>query len=204
MTTAFADAISLFKHRVPGCPEFEAIQALRFAVIEFCKETSVLQAWVTKSSNALTFDTSTGEAPTQVVGLFDAFVDGVQAGIVHLNSAQIDEADETAPVITHNDDLNTTLAITPVPATVVDVRLLVSFAPTPDANEFDTHLWTMHREALRWGALARLLREPGTRYVDPNLAGTYRADFEAAMSKASTASSVNRATTGRVLRVTPS
>lgn len=198
----FIDAVLKFKHLLPGCPEQEAADALRFAVIEFCEKSLTITRWVDKTSAVLTFDT-TGEAATQVVGLFDAYVNGVQAAVSHMNSGALDSATTDEPVITHTEDLNTSIAISPTPASVVPVRLLVAFAPTPDANEFPDHLWMMRREALKAGALARLLSEPGTTYVNEQRAAGYRQQFDEAIDSASIAASVNRATTSRRLKVAP-
>lgn len=198
----FIDAIAKLMHLVPGCPEQEAEDALRYAVIEFCTKSLTITRWVDKTSAAMTFDT-TGEAATQVVGLFDARVNGEQVAVLHMNSASVDAADDDNPVITHTEDFNTSLAITPTPSSPVPVRLLVALAPTPDANEFSDHLWMMRREALKAGALARLLSAPGVTYGNPQMAVAYRAQFDEAIESASVAASVNRTTSSRRLSVTP-
>lgn len=199
----FIDCISKFAHLAPGCPEPELVDALRFAVIEFCERTHILTEWVEKTAGNLEFDT-TGQAGRVPVALFDAYVDGKQADIHHLNAASLADVTSERPAVTYRDSmLATTLAITPAPSPSAAVRLLASFAPHPDANEYPDHLWTMKREALRAGALARLLSEPGTKYGSEGMAAKYRADFEAAMEKAATASSVNRSTSTTRLRVTP-
>lgn len=198
----FIDAVDKVMHLVPGCPEQEAVEALRYAVIEFCTKSLTITRWVDKTSAALTFAT-TGEAATQVVGIFDARVNGVQAVVLHMNSSDLDDADDENPVITHTEDLNSSIAITPAPSTTVPVRLLVALAPTPDANEFSDHLWMMRREALKAGALARLLADPDAPYRNEQRAAVYRAQFDEAIESASVAASVNRTTSSRRLRVTP-
>lgn len=199
----FADCINKFAHLVPGCSEPELIDALRFAVIEFCSKSFVITYWVEKTSDALTFTTS-GEAATMPVGIFDAYVNNVQAPVYHLNAAAVSEADADSPVVTYlTDQLATSIQITPAPTDPVSVRMLVAMSPTPDANEYPDHLWMMRREALKAGALARLLSEPGTTYVNEARAQAYRNDFEAAIASASTAASVNRSTSTQRLRVTP-
>lgn len=199
----FIDCISKFAHLAPGCPEPELVDALRFAVIEFCESTHILTEWVQKTAGDLTFDTA-GEAGRIPIAIFDAYVGEYQADILHLNAAALKDATAERPAITYRDSmLATSLAITPAPVPSTQVRLLTSFAPNPDANEYPDHLWTMKRDALRSGALARLLSEPGTKYANEGLSVKYRSEFEAAISKAATAASVNRRTSAVRLRVTP-
>jgi hypothetical protein len=200
----FIDCIEKFAHLVPGCPEPQMVDALRSAVIEFCAKSMLLTRWVDKTSNALTFD-MTGAAATMPVALFDAYVNGVQADIYHVNAPQLVNVTEQRPAITYsNDQIADSLAITPAPSVPVPVRLLVAVSPTPDANEYPDSLWMMRREALKAGALSRLLAEPGAPYFNDALASRYRAVFDEAMASASTLASVNRSTSTARLRVTPS
>jgi hypothetical protein len=200
----FADAIDNFLHLVPGCPRFEAIEAIRFAVIEFCTKGLVQTGWVAKTTADLTFSTTTpAESPSQVVGLFDAWVGGKQVKISHINSSDLELADANNVYLVHQADLNTTLALDPPATELLSVSLLIATAPTPDANEFADSLWMMHREALRHGALARLLSDPGTPYANEGRAADYRQKFLDAITDASAQASVNRVTGSQRLRVTP-
>lgn len=198
----FTDCINKFAHLVPGALEVELVDALRFAVIEFCTKSFILTDWHTKTAADMTFDAAaTGIMP---VALFDAFVGERRADIYQVNAGQLDSATEDSPVVTYKvDQLHSSIAITPAPSGSASVRLLVAMSPTPDANEYPDHLWMMHREALKAGALARLLSEPGTPYVNEARAQAYRQIFESEIDSAKTAASVNRSTSTQRLRVTP-
>jgi len=170
----FIDCIDKFAHLVPGASDPEMVEALRDAVIEFCKRTHVLTYWSDKSSASLSFDIA-GLNAMVPVAVFQAFINGKEADVFDLNADEINDADTENPVLTYRTDrLYDTLAIAPPPATSVPVRLLMSFMPHPDANEYPDQLWIMRREALKAG-----------------------------VSSATTAASVNRRTNRARLRVTP-
>lgn len=198
----FSDCINKFAHLAPGALEVELVDALRFAVIEFCKKSFILTDWHIKTASDMTFDTvATGLMP---IALFDAFVGSRQADIYQVNAAQLASATGDSPVVTYKvDQLDTSISITPTPNDSETVRLLLAMSPTPEANEYPDHLWMMHREALRAGALARLLSEPGTPYANEVRAQAYRQMFESEIDSAKTAASVNRSTSTQRLRVTP-
>ncbi|MFY9479174.1 MAG: hypothetical protein WAQ08_16130 [Aquabacterium sp.] len=198
----FAEAAPKVMLGVPGCSVPEAVEALRFAVIEFCTRTRILSNWVERQSNALTFDT-TGADATQVVQLLDAKVDGRDATVLHRNSADLERASVMRPVLLHDQDLNTSLKILPEPSPPLPVRLFVAFAPTPDATEFPDFLWLAHREALKHGALARLLAEPGTTYVNDAKAAWHLSEFQTKADELATQIGLNQVVVAHRLRVNP-
>lgn len=181
----FDDATDSFMHLLPGCSVLEAVDALRYAVIEFCRETQVLTSWVTKQSDSMTFDT-TGDEATQVIALHDAFVNGVQATITGLNTHVAADATATDPQVSVGNKLNlsASMSVLPTFSPAVPVKLLVTLVPTPDAVEFDDALWLTHREALKSGALARLFAEPALPYTSDSRAAFHEGKFKQAMSDA--------------------
>jgi len=195
----FIDCIDKFAHLVPGASDPEMVEALRDAVIEFCKRTHVLTYWSDKSSASLSFDIA-GLNAMVPVAVFQAFINGKEADVFDLNADEINDADTETY---RTDRLYDTLAIAPPPATSVPVRLLMSFMPHPDANEYPDQLWIMRREALKAGALYRLLSAPGTTYVNESAAANWLRVFDDGVSSATTAASVNRRTNRARLRVTP-
>jgi hypothetical protein len=199
----FIDCIDKFAHQVPGASDPEMVEALRDAVIEFCKRTTVLTYWTEKTSASLAFDIS-GAVGLVPVAIFQAYVNGAEADVYELNAQELAEATSDKPILTYRTDrLYDTVTITPAPTTSVPVRLLMSFMPHPDTNEYPDQLWIMRREALKAGALYRLLSAPGTPYVNESAAANWLRVFEDGVSSAATAASVNRRTNRARLRVTP-
>lgn len=199
----YIDCIDSIAHLVPGCPAAEMVEALRSAVAEFCRRSHVLTYWVDKTSSNLTFSI-TGPTAMVPVALFQAYVEGVEADVRELNADELVDADENNRMVTYQTDgLADTLVITPAPATALPVRLLCSYMPHPDANEYPDRLWIMRREAIKAGALYRLLSAPGTPYVNDGMAAVNKGIFDEAVTAAKTAASVNRVTNRARLRVTP-
>ena len=198
----FADAIDKFLHLVPGCPEAEAIDALRDAVIQFCDDSKSWVYWVDKASNALTFD-STSEAQAIPIGLFDAYIGTDQLSVIDLNDQAL-SASVTSQLLqfdrTHPWD---SIALVPAPASTVTVRLLVAWKPTPWASEFPDHLWFSRAEALKGGALSRLMANAGTPYANPQMAAAHEQVFRSAIGAATAAAGLNRRTNLQRLRVRP-
>ena len=198
----FADAIDKFPHLVPGCPEAEAIDALRDAVIQFCDDSKSWVYWVDKASNALTFD-STSEAQSIPIGLFDAYIGTDQLSVIDLNdqalsasvTSQLLQFDRTRPW--------DSIALVPAPASTVTVRLLIAWKPTPWAREFPDHLWFSRAEALKGGALSRLMANAGTTYANPQMATVHEQVFRSAIGAAGAAAVFNRRTHLQRLRVKP-
>lgn len=195
------DAIDKFMHLVPGCPRFEAVDALRYALIEFCDRSHSLVHWVETTSDMMSFNTV--ESKMQINALFDVSVDGKRVPACYMNSDWIDEANSENPVLVHGGDMNATMAILPAPTQAAQVRLLVSMSPTPDAQDLPDWLWTRHRECLKFGMLARLMADPGATYASDSKAMFYRESFDEHVSRASAAISANTSSRASRLRVTP-
>lgn len=196
----YIDAVSEFAHLVPGCPEPEAVRALRYSCIEFAERTSVMTQWLETTSDLMTFDFAT--AGVQIVNVFDAFADGWRVSVVPLNAPQMLRATDAVPVVVHGADMNTTLAVVPTPQIEVEVRLLAHLVPTPDSQSFSDSLWRLYRETVIDGAIRRLLAAPGTAYVDKASAGEALERFERKTSEVAAFASSMRLTPARRLRVT--
>ncbi len=195
----FDTAIEKFMHLVPGCPWTEAVDALRFAVIEFCERSTVLTYWAEKPSNAIAFDVGV-DAQTVPIAIFDAYVGATQVTALSTTDAV---PDDDTYVTFDPAQLHSSIAVKPAPLAPVTVRLLMAWAPTPWATEFPDHLWLRRQEALKAGALVRLLSEPGTPYANAGTASQYVGVFAQGIEDARLAASMNRATPVRRLRVQP-
>lgn len=197
----FIDAIDKFMHLVPGCPEAEAVDALRDAVIQFCEDSESWIYWVDKQSNALTFATNTS-AQQLPLTLVDAYIGQDQLDVIDLNETQ---APPTGRTVLYWDPerLYESIQLVPAPAVPVTVRLLLSWKPTPWATDFPDHLWFSRAEALKAGALSRLLAVAGTAYANPVNADLHGRTFTAAINAVGASAGTNRRTLLRRLRVRP-
>ncbi len=63
---------------------------------------------------------------------------------------------------------------------------VLAVAPTADADELPDRLGNEFRDALVFGALARLMRVPGSEWTDPQRSGYYSMEFEEAKIRAAT------------------
>lgn len=198
----FVDAIDKFMHLVPGCPEPEAIDALRDAVIQFCDESKSWLYWVDKSSNALAFDAD-ADAQAIPIGLYDAYIGTDQLGVYDLNDQALPAPVNTTVLTFDRTRLWDSIGLMPVPPATVTVRLLLAWKPTPWAAEFPDHLWFARAEALKSGALSRLMANAGTTYSNPQMAGVHEQTFRQAIGAASASAGVNRRSHLQRLRVRP-
>lgn len=195
----FDTAIEKFMHMVPGCPWTEAVDALRYAVIEFCERSTALTYWSEKPSNAIAFDVGV-DAQTVPIAIFDAYVGASQVTAL----STTDMAPDDEPHLRFDPaQLHNSITVAPAPVVPVTVRLLMAWAPTPWATDFPDHLWLRRQETLKAGALARLLSEPGAPYVNAGAAGQYDGIFVRGIEDARLAAAMNRATPVRRLRVRP-
>lgn len=196
----FETAIEKVMHLVPGCPWSEAVDALRYAVIEFCTRSKVITYWTDKPSNAMTFDIG-ADAQVMPVDIFDAWVAGTQVDALTLTDAT--PTDGRSYLVYDPEQLQNSIAVMPAPLTPVPVRMLMAWAPTPWATEFNDGIWMRHQEALKAGALMRLLAEPGTPYVNEARASGYAGVFNGAAISTGNRAAMNRSRPIRRLRVTP-
>lgn len=173
------DAIESIRGDVPGCPEPEVIKAYRNALIEFCKRTRVMTAWVNTTTAAMAV--ATISADQQVLDILDAQLQGQDINIVGLNDRDLTTATDEEPVLTwRNPNLP---QIVPQPATSLDVQMLMVFAPGPAATTVDDAVWLRYSEDLEHGALARLMAKPGAAYSKPDVAAYHRSLFVQAMDR---------------------
>jgi hypothetical protein len=200
----FVDAIDKFMHLVPGCPEPEAIDALRDAVIEFCDESQSWIYWVDdKTSNSLAFTVALNETKAIPIGLLDAYLADEQLDVIDINDQQAPTPTNSTLLTFDRTRLWDSIQLIPPPTVATPVRLLVTWKPTPWALEFPDHLWFSRAEALKAGALSRLMFNAGVPYSNPQAAVGYEQVFRSAIGAAAAAAGINRRTALQRLRVKP-
>jgi len=197
----FIDAIDKFMHLVPGCPEAEAVDALRDAVIQFCVDSESWVYWVDKTSDTMTFPTDSA-AQQMPLTLVDAYIGQDQLDVIDLNDVPTPPTGRTV-LLWDPERVYDSIQLVPAPAAPVAVRLLLTWKPTQWATDFPDHLWFSRAEALKAGALSRLLAVAGTSYANPGAAQFHGESFTAAINAAGASAGTNRRTRLRRLRVRP-
>jgi hypothetical protein len=208
MSVTIASVVDPLLARCEGCPKGFAIEAMRDAAIEFCRETAIHTTWVQSvidGTQVPRFD-----MVEQVFNIVDArnndpLADYPEIRVLGINDHdEVDELQTGEYAIQFVDPNNITVTPAPTPEAPLTVNLLLSIGPGPDATDLHEDLWRAHHEALRHGALARLYAELGKPWANPDAAGYRRGMFEAAIRKTAALVGRNRKQRAQRLRVTPS
>lgn len=192
----FRDVIGPVLVRFEGCPEAMAVNELRNAFIEFCKETYGWQTGVQVMSDA------PGVVSTEVnvIDICDARIADKRIGITFMNAdAHEVVGDECFDYVMRFADPNQ-FELEPVPTTPVAIDLLIIAAPLPTAITGPDHIWNEWHEDLQHGAIARLQRS-GMAWGNPQMSGLHQGIFDEAVKKARIKYARNRRNHGRRLRV---
>lgn len=182
--------------RVNGCPEDEAVEAMRNACMEFCTETRCL---LTDEIVTTTGTVGSIDMTQQVLDIVEATIDGCPVLVTYPQDPDIKCLRSGRYALTFEDP--SVSRLTPTPPASVNLRLFRVIAPGPDSTEVDDVLWLRHSEALKSGCLARLFAIPGRPWANPALATYHDTKFQQAITKTAAENSVNRKQVGRRLRV---
>lgn len=204
----YVDMLNAVLVRAKGCPEDEAADAMRNACMEFCTETRFLTEGTQVVIDGTEVDLT--DMDRQVLDVIEARVDDELILVTYMNDPDLDELNSSqyAYALTFADPNHAQLQAAvaenaPSVAAPVTIDMIVCYAPGPTSTEVPDLLWLRHSEALKSGALCRLLEEPGKAWSNPQLADYHRAKFMDAMTKAAADLGRNRQTTARRLRVRP-
>lgn len=194
----FIDTLRKVLGKVQGCPELEAVDAMRDTIVEFCKET---RCWTSDVTVATTGTVGAIDLELQVLDVIDAWIGSAPVDVLAQNDPQLQDLGTNRYVITFEDP--SVLTLHPTPPAAVQLRLFRAFAPGPEATEFPDVIWLRHSQALVDGCLARLFAAPAQAWANPALSTFHRDRFDAAMTEAAADYGINRKQTGRRLRVHP-
>jgi len=186
--------------KVSGCPEDEAVDAMRNTCAEFCEETRCWTIWeiVTVPAGGAY---GAIDMERKVIDIVEAKIGDKPVDVYALNAPELQDLGPSELAITlETPDV---LALQPAPTAAVQLALFRAFAPGPESTEIPDAIWLHHAEALRGGCLARLMSAPAQSWANPNLSIYNRTLFESAMKKAAAAYGINRKQVGRRLRVKP-
>lgn len=197
----YADMVPWVMARANGLPEWEAIEAMRNACIEFCQQTYVLT-----TGSEVTIDGT--ELPVidltlGVVAIVEARIDGDEILVTYTNDPAVDELEDGEYALQYTNPNNAELTPPATLASPVTISMLLAIAPGPTSTEVDDYLWQRYSEALKSGALYRVLADPGRPWANERAAGYHKTKFEQAIDMAAATTSVNRRQTANRLRVRP-
>jgi hypothetical protein len=182
----------------PGCPEPLAIAALRFACIEFCRRTDIVQSIQDPMNTVAGTQDYAVTAPADMVlaRVLAVSWQGVWLASVAQEQVQSDVALRGADVGTAQvlrrdprfyflkSPSSTSVSLYPVPDTSTTGTILVraSFMPSPTCVGVDDTLYTDWMEGITSGALAKIKASSGQSFsANP---ARDQAVFEAAVSLA--------------------
>ncbi|WOB06468.1 hypothetical protein [Piscinibacter gummiphilus] len=188
----FDDLLPQLLGEVPGCPDITAINALRNAAIEFCRET---EAWaelqedpIPLADNEHTYDV---ECPSDavVVRVLEAWVDGSpltgksmsEIGVL-MPGWQSDVSNR--PIYFNAKEAPNRLRLFPTPANTQGelLTLRVAYAPKVNGKRISDQVGNRHLEALMSGAKARLMAMPKRAWTDLALADYHKTQFANAIT----------------------
>lgn len=180
----------------PGVPDVVAYKAIRNAAVEFCQRTRL---WKWESTVAVLATDDATRAITIPTGSEIIDFEAVLWDGLKLTPKSTEELDGILPgwrtgligpgVPQHITQVNEdTLRLVPAPMQDGSLYLCLRLQPAQNATTLPDFM-DKHREALGWGALARLLMTPGQSYTNPELAMAYGARFEARLNTKSQAGS---------------
>lgn len=187
---ALDDFLPYVLPHVPGCPQVAARIEVRKACRQFCRETRVWKEWLDP------VDVVANEGEYALAAPADArvvWVEEVKLGDTRLEPMTRDDAlaalgpswDTTRrgePSGYYQPDQDT-VDLIPCPETSVAgaLRVYVSLEVAEDAAAVPDLLAARYREAIAYGALARLLAVPGKPWSNPQAVAYYDGRFSAEM-----------------------
>jgi len=181
---------------VPGCTDPAAIEAIRTAAIEFCKQTDLVQRVSTYNIVAATQDyTVTVPSDMQLARVLGAahegtWLESAPPGEVEsptaLTGATIGDAvlaSGTPWAWFQKTPTAATISLYPVPDTAVTLGLTIkaAFYPTQSCTVVEDVLFNEYVFTIAAGAIARLMATPGMPFTS-QLAPVYEKKFRAGTS----------------------
>lgn len=200
----YADMVRWVLSRAQGCPEDEAIDAMRSACIEFCERTYFLTDGSTVTLPAT--DTPDLDMTTRVLDIIEARIEGETdpLPIYPMNAPELDELEDGERALIFADPNTPRLYPDPSASESFTLELLMAYAPGPESDGVPDVLWLTQSEWLKSGALGRVLAISGQAWTNDALSGFHLGRFEDRMKKVAAQLGRNRLNRSRRLRVKPS
>jgi len=136
-----------------------------------------------------------------VVDILDGWVDGEPILVTYLNDPDLKRLGYNEYAVTFDDPSE--LNLTPAASFTqpVEVEFLAAVAPSQTSSEAPDVLWMRHGEALRLGALSRVLATPGVAWENQAAADRYDNRYDELVAEAEQQAGRNRVNNARILRV---
>lgn len=180
----------------PNCSEPQAVNAIRNACIEFCRDTLFLQQDLDPISVTANIGTYDVEVPTgyKLGNILSLYWDNIlvprksQAELEKMfginwqtinsgNSTGVTISTGTPKYYTQFDPDTFTVCLTPTGNLAAGFTGRISLIPTKSSTTVDDKLKERFSEAIASGALGRLLRTPNEPYTDLKAAMGYISNF---------------------------
>ena len=177
---------------VPDCAEFAAVNAIRNACIEFCKESLYLQQEhdpITLIPNVGTYELDAPDGYT--------IARAVDGWVVNMNLQakseddlkriyQLDWRIQSGRPQFMTQFVPTEVVIVPKPQVKITngMKIIIAVQPTRDSTTVDDKIYERWAEGISFGARARLYDTPKQPYYDPQNAVKYRQMFNNAIGEA--------------------
>lgn len=171
---------------VPAAPDPLIDQELRRAASEYFRRTRAWVEWlpsITTDAATRTYGLDIPAGAT-VVALERAALDGTPIDILIWRESPTDPEAAASGVlgIGSRDRMDITIEKTPADGQALSVQ--VSLMPSRTATGLPDHLFEQHADAIRAGALSRLLLLPGQPYSNPAMAAVHRQTYEVELASA--------------------
>lgn len=196
----FLDMLKGVLGQAKGCPEGEAVVAMRDACTEFLTDTRCMLG----DDVVVTTGTvpAVADLLSQVVDVVDASIEGDDVLVTYYNDPVLKDLGPGDYALTFKDPSGA-LTLTPTPSAAVNLRLYRVFSLGPEATQVADWVWLKHSEALKHGCLARLLAMSNKSWGNPGTASFHETKFRDVITKVAAAHGINRKQVARRLRVKP-
>lgn len=179
-------SISLFLPYVlpdaPGCPTILAEREIVDSAIKFCRETQIIEEWVTKSAAA---ESSLSFSPADPVSMrahmvMELFWNGVWLDPKTEDDMTMNLKDPDEAAVSPRRYIgvrNGLVRLHPVPTVAGTAKARISTLPVRGAQEFHDDLFDDWVEPIASGALSRLLAMPEKAWSAPTQSDYHAARF---------------------------
>lgn len=207
MAVSFDQFLSEINPECPGVPNPVAINAVRNACFDFCRES----LWWNEVQDPYSY--SQGVSQYQI----DAPNGAQIAGVLNLNldekrviyptpTEQVSEAlpgwaSTQGNIIGFAQPALNTVQLFPVPQENGYFIPMVAYAPSRSATSIDDRIYNLHLETIKYGALWKLKMMAGQPWADPAGAAYYEGHFWMGVNAATVER--NRGNTRATMRVAP-
>jgi hypothetical protein len=167
----------------PGVPNPVAINAIRNACFDFCRDS----LWLTQLGSDTAYTTGTQDytlvppADTRVVGVLSVVLDNDRAiypwSMEETVVARPGWQTETGPIAGYVQQSPSTMSMVPIPTQDGTYKPLLAIAPSRTATTVDDRLYDYHLESIKYGALWKLKSMVGQAWADPTGASLYEQRF---------------------------